>query len=392
MGAGKNRNTPTTRKGTVPIVYAPARNRWQLTLYVEGKRTRSFHPTEAEAEREWRSHCHRVRRFGTDSGEFSPADHAEFREAKRIVSGADLRDVAAFWRSHHPEGAIEATVAEAWTAFLAEKSGQGLSARHLESLRHHCAHFADAFATRRVRSVTAEEVRRWLLALRVDPRTLANHRGSLSNFFNWCARRRFVETSPTDGIHDADLPAVRPKAKGVLTVDQCASMMTWLADNRPKLVPWHALQLFAGIRRAEVARLRWDWIDLEARTVTLPGWSAGERIVKTGDDWVLHDLPANLWPWLAEFRGTGEKIVAPTPEAIAELRAEQFPKIGIPTWPANAMRHTFCTMLMSLHGDAAKVANWSRHTNPAQLYRSYVARLVSREEAERFTEILPRQA
>jgi hypothetical protein len=47
---------------------------------------------------------------------------------------------------------------------------------------------------------------------------------------------------------------------------------------------------------------------------------------------------------------------------------------------------------MSLHGDAAKVANWSRHTNPAQLYRSYVARLVSREEAERFTAILPLQA
>lgn len=46
-------------------------------------------------------------------------------------------------------------------------------------------------------------------------------------------------------------------------------------------------------------------------------------------------------------------------------------------------------MLMSLHGDASKVANWSRHRNTAQLYRSYVAKLVSREEAERFTGIRP---
>lgn len=53
------------------------------------------------------------------------------------------------------------------------------------------------------------------------------------------------------------------------------------------------------------------------------------------------------------------------------------------------MRHTFCTMLMSLHGDAAKVANWSRHTNASQLYKSYVARLVSREEAGRFIRIVP---
>lgn len=31
----------------------------------------------------------------------------------------------------------------------------------------------------------------------------------------------------------------------------------------------------------------------------------------------------------------------------------------------------------------------SRHTNASQLYRSYVARLVSREEAGRFCSILP---
>jgi len=68
---------------------------------------------------------------------------------------------------------------------------------------------------------------------------------------------------------------------------------------------------------------------------------------------------------------------------------DEFPKVGIPAWPKNALRHTFCTMLMSLHGDAAKVANWSRHTNASQLYRSYVARLVSREEAGRFCSILP---
>jgi integrase len=55
------------------------------------------------------------------------------------------------------------------------------------------------------------------------------------------------------------------------------------------------------------------------------------------------------------------------------------------------MRHTFCTMLMSLYGDAAKVATWSRHANASQLYRSYVAKLVSRDEAKRFTAILPLQ-
>ncbi len=53
------------------------------------------------------------------------------------------------------------------------------------------------------------------------------------------------------------------------------------------------------------------------------------------------------------------------------------------------MRHTFCTMLISLHSDAAKVANWSRHTNAKMLYSNYVAKLVPKETAEAFCEIVP---
>jgi hypothetical protein len=83
------------------------------------------------------------------------------------------------------------------------------------------------------------------------------------------------------------------------------------------------------------------------------------------------------------------KVRVPGNDTVKGWRSDDFPAIGIPTWPKNAMRHTFCTMMMSAYGDAAKVATWSRHTNASQLYKSYVAKLVSREEAQRFTEILP---
>jgi integrase len=385
-----SKNTPKTRAGTVPIAYLPDRDRWQLTIYTEGRRRRSFYATEAEADKAWRSHYHRLKRFGTSLGDLSQAEIAEFREAKRITDGADLRGVAAFWRAHHPEGHQSMTVPAAAEAFLVQQEGKRLSVRHLSGLRQHVGSFALSFPGD-LRAITGNALLDWLRALRFEPRTVRNYAGSLRAFFNWCRRRGYILTSPADAIHDADLPAATPKTKGVLTVDQCAALMDYLAANRPRCVPWHALQLFAGIRRAEVGRMRWDWIDLERKTVTLPGWVEGSRVVKTGDDWVLHDLPENLWAWLAAFRGSG-KIRVPGNDTVEAMRTKEFPLIGISEWPKNAMRHTFCTMLMSLHGDAAKVANWSRHTNPAQLYRSYVARLVSREEAERFTAILPRQA
>lgn len=377
-----------TRAGTVPIKFRPDRQKWELTIHRNGKRSRKLYDTETAANKAWSRHCLAIKAHGGNA--VSAEEIREFLEARRIVSQKDLRDVARFYVEHHPEGAESILVSEAWERFRTEKETQGLSARHLETLRYHVQRFVGDYGGLTVRAVSAAHIREHLLSLGLDARTVKNFRGSLANFFNWCRRRKFCEVSPTDGIEDADLPAVRPKSKGVLSVDQSAAMMAHIEAKHPELVAWHALQLFAGIRRAEVGRMTWGMIDLERETLTLPGWNAeGDRIVKTGDDWVLHDLPPNLWVWLRAYRSDG-RITSPSVELLDRIRAEELPKIGIPNWPKNALRHTFCTMMMSLHGDAAKVATWSRHTNVAQLYRSYVAKLVSREEAGRFVGIVPK--
>ena len=380
----------TTRAGTVPIKFRLDRQKWELTIHRNGKRSRKLYDTEAAANKAWSRHCLQVKTHGDNA--VSAEEIREFLEARRIVSQKDLRDVARFYAEHHPEGAESILVSEAWERFQAEKETQGLSARHLETLRYHVQRFTGDYGGLTVRAVSAAHIREHLLSLGLDARTVKNFRGSLANFFNWCKRRKLCTAAPTDGIEDADLPAVRPKPKGALSVDQSIAMMARIEANHPELVAWHALQLFAGIRRAEVGRMTWSMIDLERETLTLPGWNAeGDRIVKTGDDWVLHDLPANLWQWLRAYRGEG-RVTSPSVELLDRIRADELPAVGIANWPKNALRHTFCTMMMSLHGDATKVATWSRHTNVAQLYRSYVAKLVSREEARGFTEILPQKS
>jgi integrase len=385
------KKTPTTRSGTVPIKYITALDRWQLTIFTAGKRKRSYFETATEADKAWRSHCAHLKRFGSGSVNYSPDDLIELSEARRIVPGVDLREAAKFYALHHPEGASESTVSEAVAAFLEHQRGKSLSARYVAGIGQHVETFALGFGSHQVRSITGNAILIWLNELNLDARTVRNYAGSIGAFFNWCHRRNLIAVSPAASIGANDLPSPRPKPKGVLTVDQCAAMMEYIGAKYPKYAPWHALQLFAGIRRAEVARMKWDWIDLDAKVITLPGWTEhGERVVKTGDDWALHDLPANLWSWLERFQGSG-KMKAPGSITIERWRSDAFTelKAPIPSWPQNAMRHTFCTMMMSLHGDAAKVATWSRHTNAAQLYRSYVAKLVSRDEATRFCQIAP---
>lgn len=94
--------TPRTRSGTVPIKRRPDRDRWQLTIYADGKRKRTYYETEAEAEKAWKDHCAHLKRFGTNAAQFSPEDLREFAEARRILPGVDLRDAAkvANWSRH----------------------------------------------------------------------------------------------------------------------------------------------------------------------------------------------------------------------------------------------------------------------------------------------------
>lgn len=174
-------------------------------------------------------------------------------------------------------------------------------------------------------------------------------------------------------------------------------MMEWVEKHRPEFAVWFVLQLFAGLRHTETGRVRWEWIDLERKIINLPGWffedEKPQLIVKTQDDWSLRGLPDNLWDWLLKYRQESGQICAPSPQTIKRIRNKHFSKLPHPIkkWPFNALRHTFCVILISLHEDAAKVANWSRHTNTRQLYQSYVTRLVSKEEAEAYFSIAPEQ-
>lgn len=399
---------PVTQKGTVPITWDGARERYKLTTRVNGVKRRQFFKTEADALRAWKSHVRTVERYGKQATEYDAFAHREYEEAKRIARNRDLRDVARFFIAHHPEDLKTLSFSAAAAQFEEQNLTRQISELHRRTLKSHLNGVAATFGDTPLQEISSNRLLVWLLGLSKngsDPRTVKNYYGSLCNFFNWCARRKLVAVSPTKEISKHDLPVLPNKGKGILSVEQTAAMFARLEKDFPQIIPWHALQVFAGLRNAEAARFRREWIDFSQKTITLPGWVPTDegtgskknkkfsRVVKTGDDWVLHDLPENLWPWLKKYLPENKPFVVPNERELNRLRKEIFPKLPkspISQWPMNAMRHTFCTMLISLHSDAAKVANWSRHTNPRMLYRNYVTKLVPKATAEKFLKITPR--
>jgi hypothetical protein len=177
--------------------------------------------------------------------------------------------------------------------------------------------------------------------LGVSPKTVLNYRKTLSAFFAWGERRNYGH-SPMGSIRSDDLPVIPAASKGTLSVEQCVALMRCVAE-------------------------RWAWLERFRAAGTAGGVNA------------------------ASTENENDRLPAPDDELQKQMRSVFAKNITprISPWPHNALRHTFCTMLISLYSDAARVANWSRHSAPKQLYQSYVTKLVSPEEAKRFCEILP---
>jgi integrase len=381
---------PTTKMGTVPVKWMADRGRWMLTICANKVKRRMFFKAKEDALREWARHCRMIETHGKQSAEYDAKAHTEYAEAKRIANGADLREVARVFVEMTGDTGKKVRVEVAADEFVESRRTRKTSAAHVSALSSHLRTFGLQFGKRLCQEVKGNEILRWLLevARERSPKTVANYRASLTGFFNWAARRGYVRVSPMDGASTEDLPVVPLCEKETFSVEQAAAVMRWFERERPEWAAAFSLQLFAGLRQAEVARMQWEWIDFDRRVVNMPGWRSGSRVVKTGDNWGLHDLPENLWAWLEKYRGNGA-VAAPSAKELSAVRKAIVEELGLKAWPKNAPRHTFCSMMISLHSDAAKVANWSRHSSPAQLYKSYVTNLVSKADAQRFFGIVP---
>jgi integrase len=84
------------------------------------------------------------------------------------------------------------------------------------------------------------------------------------------------------------LPAIAPIAKlseedGIRQGVVSEEVYRWMLRE----LPAHA-QLFwvfgyyTGVRKGELLKLRWEWVDWDAWLIRVPGWFAGERITKNG--------------------------------------------------------------------------------------------------------------
>src|SRR5207302_5868356 len=136
---------------------------------------------------------------------------------------------------------------------------------------------------------------------------------------------------------------------------------------------------FAGLRRAELERLDWREVDLQAGLIEVTAKkakSARRRFVR---------IQPNLTKWLQPYAQLSGNV---TPPKYRELLDAAREAAGIEQWPHNALRHSFASYHLARFNDAAALALELGHTNSNLVFAHY-RQLVAPKQATRYWKIAP---
>ncbi|HEU5247016.1 MAG TPA: tyrosine-type recombinase/integrase [Candidatus Udaeobacter sp.] len=353
---------------------------WCVTWPRIGKgRNRQFFKDKDEAETVLQQKLIEQENFGTAGLSFNEQQRVEYLEcAKKLHPfGRTITDAVAHYVGYLEASAKSCTAVELVKKLIDAKEKDGASVRHVDDLRSRLNIFAEKFDGQPVATITSAEIDNWLRSLPVSPVTRNHYRRLIVLAFNFAVQHGYATGNPASGNKTAK--AKEPKSKpGILEVEQARAL---LENASSEILPYVAIGLFGGLRRAELERLDWSEVDFDGGHIEV---TAEKSKSKQANRFIT--IQPNLREWLLPFRKPKGNV---TPrENFRQLFYQAREAAGIDEWPDNALRHSFASYHVAHFKDAKALALEMGHTDSGVLYNHYRA-LVKPKQAERYWKIAP---
>jgi len=378
-------------------IYASGKVGWQVDLgEIEGKRVQRSYPTEDEAKKAVKNAQEAQARHGALASSMTGREMAEIVLARErlLVTGATIGQAVDFYLAHAKTMTKPMLLADLVETFRDAKDKAGCSERYYRQLGVSLGSLARHLPAAMAHEVKREDVEGWLHSGSWAGRTRNGYAGDVSAMFSWALKEGYVRINP---VVEIDRQKTAEGEIGTLTLSQCEQLLR-AAVAQPDMMGFVVLGMFGGLRPAEIARLDWSSVDLDAGTVIVAGSQAKTRRRRVVDlcsnavAWIraggveMSGKICGPW-WDARWRlfrhalgyavGAGEKRVK---------RAQVKPVHG--EWPHNALRHTFASMHYAHHQNEAALQVQMGHESAAMLHRHYRA-IKTRAEAAKFWELKP---
>jgi integrase len=342
-----------------------------------GKRKRSFFETETQAKSFAALKNVELHRNGVEGAEFPTVLRIMAQNAADQLKpfGKTVADAVEHYVAYLKASAKSCTAVQLVKELVAAKDKDGASQRHVDDLDSRLNIFAQKFNGQPVATITTAEIDDWLRGLNVSPVTRNHYRRLIILAFNFAVDRGYATSNPAAKTAEAREPKSKP---GILTVAQAGAL---LEQASPEILPYIAIGLFAGLRRAEIERLDWSEIDFESGHVEVTAEKSKSKIANR-----FITMQPNLREWLLPLRKLKGNV---TPqENFRDLFEQARSKAGIHNWPDNALRHSFASYHVAHFKDAKALALEMGHTDSGMLFNHYRA-LVKPKDAEQYWNLKP---
>jgi integrase len=305
------------------------------------------------------------KKHGTEVFSLSHNQLSEARAVFQRLAEYDitLTAVVDHWIKFQAPLTVERSFSDLETEFLASRQNLGCKQKTQTQYKSYLKVICEEFGASKVARITQAEIEDWLAESEWAPRTRKNYLVTLVTFFEWARARGYVVVNPAERIPK---PILDDRPPGVLSPKQAIKLLTCAKEKDPELVPSIAIQLFAGLRRSEVAALDWSEIDLGEKHLEVKAAKAKTRqrrlvtIQLALADFLDHDQPRTgpVWQWSIDN--------------YSERLANLADKAEIRPWPHNALRHSFGSYYYALtrneNQTAAEMGN-----SPQIVFRHYRA-------------------
>jgi integrase len=341
-----------------------------------GKRKRSFFETKDQAESFAAFKNAELKRNGIEGAEFPTAARVMAQNAIEQLKpfGRTIADAVQHYVAHLKASERSCTAEQLVRELLKAKEADGVGERHLNDIRSRLSAFAEKFDSQMVATITSAQLDDWLRSLSVSAVTRNHYRQLLLLAFNFAVRRNYAVENPAENTAKAK---ARRSAVGILTVNETARL---LENATPDIVPYLAIGLFAGLRRAEIERLDWSEIDFESGLIEVTAQNSKTATRR------LVTMQPNLREWLLPLRQHKGSV---TPSNCFRQSFEQArATAGIAEWPENALRHSFASYHLAHFKNAASTALELGHHDSRITFAHY-RELVKPKEAVRFWNVRP---
>jgi integrase len=270
--------------------------------------------------------------------------------AEAIKLAGDLSGVTAAARFYKARNKTVTAkrVADVIAELLKVKESRGASSRYLNDLRFRLEKFSDAFQCN-VGNVETKSVQAWLDGMKrlngakLSSQSYNNNKRVVYLLFEFAIARGYAIDNPVKAVESVKI------RNGNVEIYTPAEIAKLLAAVDSDFLPCVAIGAFAGLRSAEIERLKWQDVDLKSRHIIV-----GADVAKTASRRVV-PIADNLAAWLASYSEHKGKVWSGSSIGFYKAQVATAKAAGI-DWKQNALRHSFASYRLAQTQNAAQVA------------------------------------